>query len=192
MPKIDTSDFRPGLTIVVDDELYSIVDFQHVKPGKGGAFVRTRLKGIENEKNIEKTFRSGEKVESVRIESQPYQFLYHDGGLYFFMHQETYEQIPLEKSRVQKPDFIADGTVCTLIVDVDNDRILYAEPPAHITTPVTETDPGLRGDTAQGGSKPATIASGATVQVPLFINTGDEIKVDTRTGEYIERVNSNG
>lgn len=191
MAKIDTSDFRPGLNILVDNEIYTIVDFQHVKPGKGGAFVRTKLKGIENDKNIEKTYRSGENVESVRIESHSYQFLYADGDLYFFMHQDTYEQIPLEKSRVEKPEFITEGDTCTLIVNVDNDTVLYAEPPAHIVSKVEETDPGLRGDTAQGGSKPATITSGAVIQVPLFINTGDEIKVDTRTGEYIERVNIN-
>lgn len=191
MTKIDTSDFRPGLNILVDDEIYTIVDFQHVKPGKGGAFVRTKLKGVENDKNIEKTYRSGENVESVRIESHSYQFLYADGDLYFFMHQDTYEQIPLEKSRVEKPEFITEGETCTLIVNVDNDKVLYAEPPAHIVSRVEQTDPGLRGDTAQGGSKPATIASGAVVQVPLFINTGDEIKVDTRTGDYIERVNTN-
>lgn len=191
MAKIDTSDFRPGLNILVDNEIYTIVDFQHVKPGKGGAFVRTKLKGIENDKNIEKTYRSGENVESVRIESHSYQFLYADGDLYFFMHQDTYEQIPLEKSRVEKPEFITEGETCTLIVNVDNDTVLYAEPPAHIVSKVDETDPGLRGDTAQGGSKPATITSGAVIQVPLFINTGDEIKVDTRTGEYIERVNTN-
>lgn len=191
MAKIDTSDFRPGLTILVDDEIYSIVEFQHVKPGKGGAFVRTKLKGVENEKNIEKTFRSGEKVESVRIETHPYQFLYADGELFFFMHQDTYEQIPLEISRVEKHEFITDGEICNLVVDVENERILYAEPPTHITSKVEDTDPGLKGDTAQGGSKPATIASGAVVQVPLFINKGDEIKVDTRTGEYIERVNTN-
>lgn len=191
MAKINTSDFRPGLNILVDNEIYTIVDFQHVKPGKGGAFVRTKLKGIENDKNIEKTYRSGENVESVRIESHSYQFLYADGDLYFFMHQDTYEQIPLEKSRVEKPEFITEGETCTLIVNVDNDTVLYAEPPAHIVSKVEETDPGLRGDTAQGGSKPATITSGAVIQVPLFINTGDEIKVDTRTGEYIERVNIN-
>lgn len=191
MTKIDTSDFRPGLNILVDDEIYTIVDFQHVKPGKGGAFVRTKLKGVENDKNIEKTYRSGENVESVRIESHSYQFLYADGELYFFMHQDTYEQIPLEKSRVEKPEFITEGETCTLIVNVDNDKVLYAEPPAHIVSRVEQTDPGLRGDTAQGGSKPATIASGAVVQVPLFINKGDEIKVDTRTGDYIERVNTN-
>lgn len=191
MTKINTSDFRPGLNIIVDDEIYSIVDYQHVKPGKGGAFIRTKLKGIENEKNIEKTFRSGEKVESVRIESQSYQFLYKDSGLYYFMNQDTYEQIPLEKSKVLKAEFITDGEICNLLVDVDNERILYADPPAHVVSKVEDTDPGLRGDTAQGGSKPATITSGAVVQVPLFINKGDDIKVDTRTGEYIERVNTN-
>ncbi len=191
MAKIDTSDFRPGLNILVDDEIYSIVEFQHVKPGKGGAFVRTKLKGVVNEKNIEKTYRSGEKVESVRIESHTYQFLYSDAGLYYFMNQDTYEQFPLEKERVLKPEFVTEGENCTLLIDVDNDQVLYAEPPAHIVSTVEETDPGLRGDTAQGGSKPATISSGAVIQVPLFINKGDQIKVDTRTGEYVERVNIN-
>lgn len=190
MAKINTSDFRNGLNIVVDGEIYTIVEFQHVKPGKGGAFIRTKLKGIENDKNIDKTFRSGENVESVRIERHPYQFLYADGDMYFFMHQETYEQIPLEKSRVEKAQFITDGLVCTLVVDVENERILYAEPPDHIETQVVETDPGVRGDTAQGGSKPATVAGGAVVQVPLFISQGEKIKVDTRDGSYIERVRS--
>ena len=190
MGKVSTSDFRPGLNILLDGEIYTIVDFQHVKPGKGGAFVRTKLKGVVNEKNIDKTFRAGESVESVRVERHPYQFLYADNDLFFFMHQETYEQIPLERSRVEKPEFITDGMVCTLLIDVDNDQILYAEPPDHIESEVTDTDPGLKGDTAQGGSKPATIAGGAVVQVPLFINEGDIIKVDTRTGEYVERVKS--
>ena len=187
MGKINTSDFRPGLNILVDGDIYSIVDYQHVKPGKGGAFIRTKLKGVENEKNIEKTFRSGESVESVRVERQPFQFLYADGNMFFFMNQETYEQIPLEKSRVEKPEFITDGLVCTLVVDVDNEKILYAEPPDQLEAEVTETDPGLKGDTAQGGSKPATVSGGAVVQVPLFIEIGDFIKVDTRTGEYLER-----
>ncbi len=187
MGKINTSDFRPGLNILVDGDIYSIVDYQHVKPGKGGAFIRTKLKGVENEKNIEKTFRSGESVESVRVERQPFQFLYADGNMFFFMNQETYEQIPLERSRVEKPEFITDGLVCTLVVDVDNEKILYAEPPDQLEAEVTETDPGLKGDTAQGGSKPATVSGGAVVQVPLFIEIGDFIKVDTRTGEYLER-----
>jgi len=188
MAKISTSDFRTGLNILLDGEIYSIVEFQHVKPGKGGAFVRTKLKGVVNDKTIDKTFRAGENVESIRVERHPYQFLYTDGNLFYFMHQETYEQIPIEKSRVEKPEFIAEGEICTLVIDADNDQVLYAEPPDHIITAVTETDPGLKGDTAQGGTKPASIASGATVNVPLFINEGDTIKVDTRTGDYIERV----
>lgn len=191
MAKVSTSNFRTGMVIEVDNELYSIVDYQHVKPGKGGAFIRTKLKGVVNEKNIEKTFRSGEDVIEVRVEHQPYQFLYLDGNLYYFMHQETYEQIPVEEERVEKSEFIAEGQVCTLVVDVDNEKILYAHPPDHIVAEVADTRPGLKGDTAQGGSKPATLESGATVQVPLFINEGEKIKVDTRTAEYIERVTSN-
>lgn len=190
MAKISTSDFKTGMNIRLDGEIYTIIDFQHVKPGKGGAFVRTKLKGVENEKNIDKTFRSGESVESVRVERQPYQFLYADGDMFFFMHQETYEQIPIERSRVERPEYVVDGLICTLVVDVENEQILYAHPPDHIETEVLETDPGLKGDTAQGGSKPATLAGGAVVQVPLFINQGEMIKVDTRTGEYLERVKS--
>lgn len=188
MAKVDTSYFRNGMNILLDGQIYTIVEFQHVKPGKGGAFVRTKLKGIENEKNIDKTFRAGETVESVRVERHPYQFLYADGDMYFFMHQETYEQIPLEISRVYKREFITDGVICTLVIDVENEQILHATPPDIIDTEVVETDPGLKGDTAQGGSKPATIAGGAVVQVPLFINKGEKIKVDTRSGEYLERV----
>lgn len=191
MGKISTSDFRTGMVIEIDNELYSIVDYQHVKPGKGGAFIRTKLKGVVNEKTIEKTFRSGENLTEIRVEHQPYQFLYLEGNLYFFMHQETYEQVPVEESKVEKSQFITDGQICTLVVDVDNDQVLYAEPPDHIIAKVAKTDPGLKGDTAQGGSKPATLESGATVQVPLFINEGEEIKVDTRTAEYIERVTTN-
>ncbi|HYW34716.1 MAG TPA: elongation factor P [Balneolaceae bacterium] len=189
MTKVSTSDFRTGMVIDLDGELYSIVDYQHVKPGKGGAFIRTNLKGVVNEKTIDKTFRSGAKLEEVRVERQPYQFLYRERNLYYFMHQETFEQIPVEEDRIRKAEFITEGQVCTLVVDVDNEEVLYAEPPDHITAKVSKTDPGLRGDTAQGGSKPATLESGAVVQVPLFINEGEEIKVDTRTAEYIERVN---
>lgn len=190
MAKISTSDFRNGINIIQGDEIYTIVEFQHVKPGKGPAFVRTKLKGVVNEKNIEKTFRSGENVESVRVERNPYQFLYLDGNMFYFMHQETYEQIPLEAARVNKKEYISDGMVCTLVIDVENDTILYAEPPDQIEAEVTQTDPGLKGDTAQGGSKPATISGGAVVQVPLFINEGENIRVDTRTGEYLERAKS--
>jgi elongation factor P len=191
MAKVSTSNFRTGMVIDLDGELYSIVDYQHVKPGKGGAFLRTKLKGVVNEKNIEKTFRSGQDVIEVRVEHQPHQFLYLDGNLYYFMNQETFEQIPVEEENVNKAEFVAEGQVCNLVIDVDNEQVLYAEPPDHIVATVTDTRPGLKGDTAQGGSKPATLESGATVQVPLFINESEEIKVDTRTAEYIERVTSN-
>lgn len=187
MAKVSTSEFRNGLNIVLDGEIYTITEFQHVKPGKGPAFVRTKLKGVENEKNIDKTFRSGENVESIRVERQPYQFLYAEGNMFFFMHQETYEQIPLERSRVENSKFITDGMICTLVVDVDNEKVLYAEPPDQVDAEVVDTDPGVKGDTAQGGSKPATISGGATVQVPLFIEKGEKIRVDTRTGDYLER-----
>lgn len=191
MAKVSTSNFRTGMVIELENELYSIVDYQHVKPGKGGAFIRTKLKGVVNDKNIEKKFRSGEDVEEVRVEHQPYQFLYKDSNLYYFMHQDTYQQIPVEKSNIIKPEFLADGQECTLVIDVDNEQVLYAQPPDQIVVKVADTRPGLKGDTAQGGSKPATLESGATIQVPLFIDEGDEIKVDTRTSEYIERVTSN-
>lgn len=190
MAKISTSDFRNGLNILLDGEIYTIIEFQHVKPGKGPAFVRTRLKGVENDKNIDKTYRSGENVESIRVEHQPYQFLYADGDMFFFMHQETYEQIPLERSRVENEKFVTDGMVCTLVIDVDNDNVLYAVPPDQIEAEVVDTDPGVKGDTAQGGSKPATITGGAVVQVPLFISKGEKIRVDTRTGDYLERAKS--
>lgn len=191
MAKVSTSNFRTGMVIEVDNDLYEIVNYQHVKPGKGGAFLRTKLKGVVNEKNIEKKFRSGEDVEEVRVEHQPYQFLYKDGNLYYFMHQETYRQLPVEEERINKAEFIAEGQVCTLVIDVDHEQVLYAHPPDHIVVKVADTRPGLKGDTAQGGSKPATLESGATIQVPLFIDVGEEIKVDTRTSEYIERVTSN-
>ena len=191
MGKIETSDFRTGMVLDVENELYSIVDYQHVKPGKGGAFIRTKLKGVVNDKTIEKTFRSGEKLIEIRVERQPYQFLYSDGNLFYFMHQETYEQIPVNKENVKKAEFFAEGQECTLVIDTDNENVLYAEPPDHLIAKVAQTRPGVRGDTAQGGSKPATLESGATVQVPLFINEGDEIKVDTRTAEYIERAKNN-
>ena len=187
MSKISTSDFRNGMVLDMDGELYSITEFQHVKPGKGPAFVRTKLKGILNGKNIDKTWRSGENAESVRVETRDYQYLYNDGELYYLMHTDTYEQVPVNASQVERKGYFVEGQNCTVVVNADEESILYAEPKDHIEVKVEKTDPGLRGDTAQGGSKPATLESGATVQVPLFINENEKIKVDTRTGEYIER-----
>lgn len=191
MAKVSTSQFRTGMVIRIDNELYSIVDYQHVKPGKGGAFLRTKLKGVVNDKNIEKKFRSGEDVEEIRVEHQPYQFLYKDGNLFYFMHQETYRQIPVDEDHINKAEFLAEGQECTLVINVEDEQVLYAYPPDQIIAKVADTRPGLKGDTAQGGSKPATLESGATIQVPLFIDQGEKIKVDTRTAEYIERVTSN-
>ena len=191
MAKVSTSQFRTGMVIRIENELYSIVDYQHVKPGKGGAFLRTKLKGVVNDKNIEKKFRSGEDVEEIRVEHQPYQYLYKDGNLYYFMHQETYRQLPVDEDHVNKAQFLAEGQECTLVINVEDEQVLYAYPPDQIVAKVADTRPGLKGDTAQGGTKPATLESGATIQVPLFIDVGEEIKVDTRTAEYIERVTSN-
>ncbi|MTI86635.1 MAG: elongation factor P [Balneolaceae bacterium] len=187
MSKVSTSDFRNGMVLELNGELYSITEFQHVKPGKGPAFVRTKLKGIVNEKNIEKTWRSGEKAEDVRIEKREYQYLYNNGEIFFFMNNETYEQSPVNASQVQRKDFLVEGESCNVLFNADDEKVLYVEPQDHIEAEVEKTDPGLKGDTAQGGSKPATLSSGAVVQVPLFINEGEKIRVDTRTGEYIER-----
>ncbi|MFA5668398.1 MAG: elongation factor P [Balneolaceae bacterium] len=187
MSKISTSDFRNGLVLNMDGELYSISEFQHVKPGKGPAFVRTKLKGIVNGKNIDKTWRSGENAESVRVETREYQYLYKEGTMYYFMNNETYEQIPVSAEQVERDDFLIEGQNCTVVFNADDEKVLYAQPPDHLILTVSQTDPGLRGDTAQGGSKPATLESGAVVNVPLFINQGDKIKIDTRTGTYLER-----
>lgn len=187
MSKVSTSDFRNGMVLNIDDELWSITEFQHVKPGKGPAFVRTKLKGIVNGKNVDKTWRSGENAEAVRVENRNYQYLYNDGQMYFFMNNETYEQIPVNPNQVERQDYLIEGQICNVLFNADDEQVLYAEPPDHLVLTVEQTDPGVKGDTAQGGSKPATLESGAVVNVPLFINEGEKIKVDTRTGTYIER-----
>jgi len=190
MPKISTSDFRNGLTIIYNDQLYNIIEFQHVKPGKGPAFVRSKLKGVETGKIIDKTFRSGENMDSVRVERHPYQFLYHDGDMYHFMHTETYEQVALPPQQVDRANFMKESQHVVLVINADADKILFTEMPDHVELVITQSDPGIRGDTAQGATKPATLETGAVVQVPLFINEGDKIRVDTRTSNYIERVKS--
>lgn len=189
MSKISTSDFRNGLNLLLDGNIYTITEFLHVKPGKGGAFVRTKLKGVVNNKVIDKTFRAGENLESVRVERHPYQFLYSDGEFYHFMHNETYEQVMLTEDKVNGHEFMKESEIVTIVLNVDdNNSILFTEVPDHVNLEVTQTDPGVRGDTAQGGSKPARLQSGAEINVPLFINEGDVVRVDTRTGDYVERV----
>ena len=184
---ISTNQFRNGVAIRVGDKRFTILYFQHVKPGKGGAFVRTRLRNLDTGAVIEKTFRAGEKVESVRTESRPMTFLYQDGDLYYFMDSDTYEQIavPIEVVGEAADYVVPNGEVKLLSADGE---VVSVEPPAHADLEVTETDPGLKGDTATGGSKRATLETGLVVQVPLFVNVGEKVRVDTRTKEYLTRV----
>ena len=184
---ISTNQFRNGAAIKVDGKRFTILYFQHVKPGKGGAFVRTRLRNLDTGAVIEKTFRAGEKVERVRMESRPMTFLYRDEDLYYFMDSETYEQIavPAEVIGEAAGYIVSNGEVKVLSADGE---IVSVEPPAHVDLEVSDTDPGLKGDTATGGSKPATLETGLVVQVPLFVNVGEKVRVDTRTKEYLTRV----
>jgi elongation factor P len=183
----DTSDFRTGFAMRHRNDLWTIVEFQHVKPGKGPAFVRTKLKGVTSGKVIEVTFRAGEKVEEIRLERRNYQFLFRDGEFYTFMNTETYDQIQLPKDTLgDLPLYIKESDLCqVLLLD---DKPLTVEPPFTVELAVSQTDPGLRGDTAQGGTKPATMETGLVVQVPLFIEEGEILKVDTRNGKYLGRV----
>ena len=182
----DTSDFRTGFTLRHKEGLWTIVEFQHVKPGKGPAFVRSKLKNVQNGKVVEHTFRAGEKVEEVRLERRPYQYLYPDGDEYVFMNTETYEQIQLHKDNLgDVPQYIKASDVCSVLLL--EGQPLSVEAPLTVELAVTQTDPGVRGDTAQGGSKPATMETGLVVQVPLFIEEGEVLKIDSRTGKYLGR-----
>jgi elongation factor P len=183
---IDTSDFRNGISIILDGEIYSIVEFQHVKPGKGGAFVRTKLKNLRAGSTLEKTFRAGEKMEQAILDRKKLTYQYNQGDEYFFMDMESFDQIPVSAAAIGPGvKYLKDNT--EVEVTTHNDRILGVELPMTMEFEVTETDPGLRGDTASGGSKPATLETGAVVNVPLFVNIGDRIKVDTRSDNYLER-----
>ena len=186
--QVSTAEFKKGLRIVFDGQPYAIVDFQHVKPGKGGAFVRTKLKHMKAGRVIDNTFRAGEKVELVDFEEKHMQYLYRDDR-YHFMDTETYEQVSLSADEVgDARDYLRENTeVDVLYIDGAPAAI---ELPNFVELAIAKTDPGVRGDTAQGGSKSATLESGAVVHVPLFLNEGDVVKVDTRTGEYLGRVSS--
>ena len=183
---ISASDFRNGLTIEIDGNVCQIVEFQHVKPGKGAAFVRTKLKDIINGGVKETTFRPTEKFPAARIDRKDMQYLYADGDLYNFMDNESYEQISLTKDQVgESMKFVKENE--TVQVHSYNGNVFAIEPPISVELTVTETEPGFKGDTATGATKPATVETGAVVQVPLFINEGEVIKIDTRTGEYTSR-----
>jgi len=188
--QVSTADFRKGLRIVFDGAPYTIIDFQHVKPGKGGAFVRTKLKHMRQGRVIDNTFRSGEKVELVDFEDKHMQFLYKDDRFHF-MDTETYDQVSLSEDEVGDAAlYLKDNTEVEMLY-IDGAPVSI-ELPNFIELSVARTDPGLRGDTAQGGTKPATLETGAVLQVPLFLNEGDVVKVDTRTGEYLGRVATAG
>jgi elongation factor P len=184
-----TADFRNGMTIQMEGGLYTITYFQHVKPGKGGAFVRTKLKNVLTGAVLERTFRSGEKVDEVRLEHRPVQYSYTDGQLYYFMDQETFEIVPLSEDVIGSDQlrYLKENMECEGLVH--NDRIISVELPYFVELEIVETDPGVRGDTAQGGTKPAKLETGAVVQVPLFLNEGDVIRVDRREDKYLERAN---
>ena len=184
---VSAGDFRNGMTIEMDNNIYQIIEFQHVKPGKGNTFMRTKLKDVVSGYVLERRFNIGEKLEDVRVEHRPYQFLYKEGDDYIFMNQETFEQHPIAHDLITGVDFLKEEMVVDVVSDASTETVLYAELPVKVELEVTYTEPGLKGDTATNTLKPATVETGATVRVPLFINTGDKIRVDTRSGEYIER-----
>jgi elongation factor P len=183
-----TADFRNGLIIEHNGELWSIAEFQHVKPGKGPAFVRTKLKNIITGKVIPNTFTSGVKINIQRVERRQYQFLYSEGDTFHFMNAENYEQTFIDKKLISAPDLLKEGDEVTLSFHAENDTILICEMPTYVNLTITYTEPGDRGNTATNAFKDATVETGAIVKVPLFINIGDKIKVDTRSYEYSERV----
>lgn len=184
-----TADLKNGMCIEFNGKTMLVVEFQHVKPGKGPAFVRTKLKNIENGRTIDNTFTAGEKIEPVRVERRPYQYLYEDNMGCNFMHTETFEQIVIDKNLIDNSDLMKEGQVVEVMFHTEKEAVLTAELPPIVDMEVTYTEPGVKGDTASSNAlKPATVETGATVKVPLFINTGDKIRVDTRTREYYERI----
>ena len=184
-----TADFRNGLCLEFNNDLYTIVQFQHVKPGKGAAFVRTKLKSLTTGRVIENTFNSGVKINLARIERRPYQFLYKDDLGYNFMNLENFEQITLEEEIISNTKLLKDGQDVEIVFHADTETALSVELPPFVVMEVTYTEPGLKGDTASSSaSKPATVETGAEINVPLFVNTGDKIKIDTRDNSYSERV----
>jgi elongation factor P len=183
-----TADFRNGLCLDINNELFTIVDFQHVKPGKGGAFVRTKLKNLKTGKVLPNTFNAGVKVNVARVERRPYQFLYKDDMGYHFMHTHDFEQISIEEHLINSPEFLKEGQEVDIVYHADTETPLSCDLPPFVELEVTYTEPGVKGDTATNTLKAATIETGATVNVPLFIETGEKIKIDTRSKEYSERV----
>ncbi len=184
----NTSDIRNGLCINWNNDIYTVVEFQHVKPGKGNAFVRTKLKSITSGKNIEYTFPAGHKIDPVRVERRKFQYLYGDDSGYHFMNNETYEQVMIVPEMIDNAQFLKEGGLIDILYHAEKEVPLSVELPQNIVVEITYTEPGVKGDTATNTLKPAKIETGAEVRVPLFINEGDLVKIDTRTGDYLERV----
>jgi elongation factor P len=183
-----TADIRNGMCIDQDGQYYFVIEFLHVKPGKGAAFVRTKLRNVTTGRVIDRTFNAGVKLDEVRIERRPYQFLYKDDMGYNFMNTETFEQITIPGEQIEGVAFLKEGDHVDVQVHAESETVLTAELPQNVVLEITYTEPGIKGDTATNTLKPATVETGAEVRVPLFINAGEKIKIDTRTGDYIERV----
>lgn len=184
---VSSNQFKNGMTIEIDGEIYEILEFMHVKPGKGQAFVRTKLKNVMSGSVVQKTFRADEKVETAHIERKEMEFLYSNGERYNFMDNRTYEQILLHEDDLGKvKDYLKENMVCEVLFY--RDKPFRVEPPDFVELEIVETEPGLKGDTQSGGTKPATLETGIVIQVPLFVKKDDKVKVDTRTGEYVTRV----
>ncbi|MBS7320192.1 MAG: elongation factor P [Myroides sp.] len=183
-----TSDIRNGLCIKFNNDIFKIVEFLHVKPGKGPAFVRTKLKSLTSGKTLDNTFSAGHKIDVVRVETHTFQYLYNEGNDYHFMNTESFEQITLDKNVLDTPELLKEGTNVMVQINTETELPLSVDMPASIVLEVTYTEPGVKGNTATNATKPATVETGAQVNVPLFINEGDKIKIDTASGNYIERI----
>lgn len=185
---INAQDIKNGTCIRLDGKLYFCIEFLHVKPGKGNTFMRTKLKDVVDGYVLERRFNIGEKLEDVRVERRPYQYLYKEGDDYVFMNQETFEQIPIAHDQINGVDYMKEGEIVEVVTDASTETVLFADVPTKVVLKVTYTEPGLKGDTATNATKPATVETGAEIRVPLFINEGETVEVDTRDGSYLGRV----
>ena len=184
---ISAGDFRNGITLEIEGAVYQIIEFQHVKPGKGAAFVRTKIKNVMSGAVTERTFRPTEKFDRAIIERKDMEYLYNDGELYYFMDPESYEQMPIGKDQIgDSLKFVKENDICKICSYQGS--VYSVEPPMFVELEITDTEPGFKGDTATGANKPATVETGAQIAVPLFVNIGDKVQIDTRTGEYLKRV----
>ncbi len=183
-----TSDIRNGFCMEYNNDIYQIIEFQHVKPARGGAFVRTKLRSMSNGKVLENTFLGGTKLTEVRVERRQYQYLYNDDMGYHFMNNETFDQVQIQEKMISNPLLLKEGLMVDILFHAEKELPLTMELPQFVVMEITYTEPGLKGDTASGGTKAATIEGGATIQVPLFVETGTKIKIDTKKNSYVERV----